>query len=298
MPRAWTPIALAALTGACTVPPATPSSAATPKPRTPPRDEAADAPTPPAADGASACDWASGKTTVTVTVDGTPRRFVRWVGPEAGAKAPVLLGWHGFGSRPEWMLRALKPDTHWRDAIVIAPYGEGRSFEQFGDAVEPGWQVSKGELDDRDLKLFDAIMGQLQDTGCGDLDRVYTTGFSNGGFFSNVLACHRADEIAAAAPTGGGGPFVKGCGDVPAVLITHGRQDNVVPYASAEQTWSTWLGHAGCTTAAGPQGDACTRAEGCRTAAPIELCAFTGRHEWPAGHEARLAEFLRAQARG
>ncbi len=243
------------------------------------------------------CPWEPGQTTVTVTVGDTPRRLIRWVGPEAGADAPVVFGWHGFGSRPEWILRGLEVDEQWRDAIVIAPYGEGRTFEQFGDAVQPGWQVAKGELDDRDLKLFDVIVQQLRDTGCGDLDRVYTTGFSNGGFFSNVLACHRADAIAAAAPTGGGGPFQPGCGRPPAVLITHGRADDVVAFSMAEHTWSTWLLEAGCPSAPGPEGASCVRASGCKDDALVEFCAFDGRHEWPAGHAAKIAAFLRGHTR-
>jgi polyhydroxybutyrate depolymerase len=245
----------------------------------------------------SACTIAPGERTETIAVAGTERVVERWVGPDATADAPVVLAWHGFGSDPSIMMSRLDLDVHWRDAIVLAPHGLPRTFDQFGETARPGWQVHLGELEDRDLALFDALIERLRDEGCGDLSRVYTTGFSNGGFFSNVLACHRAEAIAAAAPVGGGGPFVTGCGPAPAVLLMHGRHDRVVAFAQATESFSTWTAHARCGPAQPPPDGACTRAPDCRDDAEITLCAFAGDHVWPPDHAARVAEFLRRHAR-
>jgi polyhydroxybutyrate depolymerase len=237
------------------------------------------------------CSLAPGQVRTSLEVHGVAREYVRVVGEQVKAPAPVLLVWHGFGSNPEQMLAGVRPEL-WSDAILVAPLGLGRTFEQFGDRERPGFQVHAGELGDRDLKLFDAMLEELRATGCIDESRVYTTGFSNGGFFSNVLACHRGDRIAAAAPVGGGGPFVQGCGPPVPVLVTHGRTDEVVPFGSGEQTWAFWRRHDGCTDAAALPSEGCVDAEGCAAGSQVSACVFDGGHVWPPEQPTRVREFL------
>lgn len=237
------------------------------------------------------CSLAPGQVRERLDVHGVAREYVRVVGDRVKAPAPVLLVWHGFGSNPEQMLAGVQPEL-WSDAILVAPAGLGRTFEQFGNKERPGFQVHAGELGDRDLKLFDAILEELGATACIDESRVYTTGFSNGGFFSNVLACHRGDRIAAAAPVGGGGPFVPGCGPPVPVLVTHGRRDEVVPFGTGEQSWTFWHRHDGCTGAAALPAAGCVDADGCAAGTQVSACVFDGGHVWPAEQPARVREFL------
>jgi poly(3-hydroxybutyrate) depolymerase len=186
----------------------------------------------------------------------------------------------------------------WEDAIVVAPQGEPRTFEQFGDRARPGWQVMKGELGDRDLAFFDAMVADLESRGCLDRDRVYSTGFSNGGFFTNVLGCNRGDVLAAIAPAGGGGPFERECkqGALP-VLVTHGREDQVVEYAMGEGSFQYWTAHNGCSADARAPANACADAPGCPEGAAVRMCSLAIGHEWPADQAARTTEFLRAFTR-
>ncbi|MEX1365365.1 MAG: hypothetical protein AB1Z98_19720, partial [Nannocystaceae bacterium] len=158
------------------------------------------------------CSLPAGESARAITIGDTPREYLLHVGSELSDPPAVVFAWHGFGSRAELSRAALEGPQRWSDAIVVAPRGLPRTFEQFGDTARAGWQIASGELEDRDLALFDGIVAELSGLGCLDPARVYTTGFSNGGFFSNVLACHRGEVIAAAAPVGGGGPFVLPCG--------------------------------------------------------------------------------------
>ena len=101
-------------------------------------DPAEAAPPAKAAPGAATCPLERGQDTLTLKVDGTTRKAMVRQGTKAGPKAPLLFLWHGFGSSPENMLPAVSAGTYWDDAIVVAPYGLGRTFEKFGTKARPG----------------------------------------------------------------------------------------------------------------------------------------------------------------
>jgi hypothetical protein len=58
-----------------------------------------------------------------------------------------------------------------------------------------------------DVAFVDALLDTLSETYCLDLDRLYATGFSNGGMFAWQAATSLAHRFAAVAP-GGGQPFI------------------------------------------------------------------------------------------
>lgn len=175
----------------------------------------------------------------------------------------------------------------------MVPEGLPRSFPGLGASRHRGWQLKSGEFEDRDLRLFDAILETLKAEGCVDEKRVYSTGFSNGGMFSNLIGCRRADVVAAIAPVGGGGPGERSCGGPVSVLITHGTADPVVPYRSGRASFQRWRALNGCEGEPAAAPTSCVEAPGCR--ARTRLCSFSGEHEWPGGVSRRIAEFLQAQ---
>lgn len=256
-------------------------------------DSGADSPTPRPAPKRQ-CALPVGKSEHELKVGDATRRYTTWVGESVTQPPAVVFAWHGFGGDGAWAASILDPGRLWKDAIVVGAQGLGRTFDQFGDTPRPGWQVTKGEHDDRDLEFFDALYEELRLAGCLDDTRVYTTGFSNGGFFSHVLACHRGDLITAAAPGGGGGPFQAGCKRQVPMYIQHGRRDHTVPYAMAEASWGFWGRHNGCTPDAPVPADGCALAPGCPDEAPVQLCSFDIDHALPEGEADRIAEFLRA----
>ena len=77
-----------------------------------------------------------------------------------------------------------------------------------GVADEPGgpnsWQLFHSEGDTRDdLAFAGALIDELVANWCADPTRVYSTGMSNGGFFTAHLICEMADRIAAAVSVAG-----------------------------------------------------------------------------------------------
>lgn len=214
------------------------------------------------------------------------------VGTTLAQPPPVLFMWHGYGGNATRSMEVVEPDRYWQDSVVVAPTGLLRSF---GRSSRPGWQIYAGEMDDRDLAFFDAMLADLSQAGCVDDARVYTTGFSNGGFFSNLLACKRGEALAAAAPVSGGGPFKGTCGAKVPMMITHGTLDQRVSYEAGQRSYQYWRDHNACSRAREPPRRGCFRAT-CAEA-PVQLCAWTGGHWWSRVQSARIADFLRQFAR-
>jgi polyhydroxybutyrate depolymerase len=211
------------------------------------------------------------------------------VGPEG--RAPLVFAWHGFGGSADRFEGVIRPDRDWPEAIVVTPRGNSRRFSRFGPVSRPGWQTAEGELRDRDLAFFDAMLAELSSTGCVDPARVYSTGFSNGAFFSNLLGCVRGDLLAGIAPVAGGGPLGAQCKGPMPVLLTHGESDRVVPYASSESSLEHWAKQNSCSLRA-PERDRCVALSDC-TAAPAEFCSHAAGHVWPSGTTTRVVDFFR-----
>ena len=244
----------------------------------------------PAPPSTGACATLAGEHTI--QVGDTARAYIVEVGPEVRdhTPAPLLFIWHGFGGFGRSIVSLIEADQ-WPQAIRIAPKGLPRTFPQFGDTARLGWQVRAGELDDRDLRFFDALIAKLGTSDCIDPARVFTTGFSNGGFFSNVLACHRPEVVKAAAPIGGGGPFTDTCKAAIPILIHHGTEDRVVPYKMAQDSYQFWRRHNGCPAAADAPPTGCASGAGC--GADTRLCSAPVGHRLPPGTQTRIADFFR-----
>jgi polyhydroxybutyrate depolymerase len=131
--------------------------------------------------------------------------------------------------------------------------------------------------------------------GCIDPKRIYSTGFSNGGFFSNLLGCQRAGVVAAIAPVSGGGPQERSCGGPVAVMITHGRADDVVPYREGERSFQSWRAVNACESPGDATAGSCVGAREC--VRDTRFCSYGGGHRWPHGAAQRIAQFFQAHRR-
>src|SRR5262249_35161356 len=121
----------------------------------------------------------------------------------------------------------------WPEATFVYP--QGLLWQRFDGAVGAGWQQYPGQFNDRDLRFVDLLLKELSAAYRVDPRRVYATGFSNGGAFTNVLLVSRANQFAAFAPVAGGfQPSLAWTATPRPVLITHGKHDSSVRLALAE----------------------------------------------------------------
>jgi len=137
-------------------------------------------------------------------VDGIEREAIVFApdsSPITGG-SPLVFAFHGHGGTMRPIARRWKYQDSWPEAIVVYPQGLPTRGLRDPEGKLPGWQRLPGEDGDRDLKFFDTMLADLRKKYTVDDNRIYVTGFSNGGAFTYLLWDQRADTFAAVAPCG------------------------------------------------------------------------------------------------
>jgi polyhydroxybutyrate depolymerase len=247
-------------------------------------------------------------TTRSVQVDGQGRSFLIHLPPTYdGTKAtPVVLHFPAYTALP--VLEAGYTDMNTTadraGFVVVYPSGrvEGTQETPYfnagaccGDATRPR----------DDIAFVRAMLADLGKNLCVDADRIYATGFSNGGMMSYRLACELSDQIAAFAPVSGAS-LLEPCMPKrpPPLLVFHGTGDPSVPWGgglanpivaklpqpvsvpAVPQTIESWRARNRCSPARRTtyaRGDVrCEAATACAGDGVVELCTIEGGgHTWP-----------------
>lgn len=147
--------------------------------------------------------------------------------------------------------------------------------------------------DNRDIAYAEAVVAEIVAALPVDKTRVFAAGYSSGGFFSNVLACHRPDLLRAIASNAGGAPFnqpetfangfPKCPGQKPvATLALHGGKDSTVGLDSGRYDAEYWAYVNGCSdtemeTTAYKE---CTMYRGCPAGKNVGFCSIDALDHW------------------
>ena len=249
---------------------------------------------------------ASGDVTMTLTSGGLLRVAYVHVPPayDPSRGSMLVMNFHGFSNDAleQRVISRMDKSSDTHGYIAVYPEGIGTSWNA-GDCCGDAWT---GGVDD--VAFVKAMIAQLESDYCVDPRRVYSAGYSNGGFLSYRLACEMADTIAAISPVAGEmGIDPATCHPsrpVP-VLDFHGTSDPIVPYTggtpliavslsgslnfrSTDETVGIWREKNGCL---GPgkviyaMGDAtCTLYDTCSLQGDVVHCKIDGGgHTWPGG---------------
>ena len=155
-----------------------------------------------------------------------PAIYTRTTGP-----VPLLLNLHGYSSnnQQQEFYGDFRPLADTANFLVVHPNGvfdasNNRNWNTFGPR---GTGVD-------DVAFLSALIDTLALRYRIDLNRVYSTGMSNGGFMSYELACQLGNRIAAIASVTGSmtASRLAGCtsGRPVPVMEIHGTADGTVPY--------------------------------------------------------------------
>jgi polyhydroxybutyrate depolymerase len=175
-----------------------------------------------------------------------PRLYV------ATTRVPLVFDFHGFGSNAieQMVYGNFKPLADRNDFLIVAPDGQGAN-RHFNLSGEKGLQ--------NDVAMVLALLDHIEATLCVDAARVYSTGMSDGGAMTSVLACVASNRFAAFGPVA-----VQlsppSCGTHPVAMVAfHGTADAVVPYnggkvnccggavvASTPKAMAGWAAHDHC----------------------------------------------------
>jgi polyhydroxybutyrate depolymerase len=149
---------------------------------------------------------------------------------------PVIFCFHGHGGNMNASARSFNFQSLWPEALVVYPQGLLTKTTVDPEGKKPGWQRQPGELDDRDVKFFDAMLATLQQKYPVDNRRIYACGMSNGAMFTYLLWCMRGKTLAAVAPCAGHlWPNTHPATARPALII-QGEKDPLVKYADTLKT--------------------------------------------------------------
>lgn len=196
----------------------------------------ADEPEPTVDEAASCATNEPGATSFTIDAGGA-QHAVRIFAPSSydGSPLPLVMNWHGLGSEGPQQAQFTDYESlaETEGFLVAHPTG----VPARGDARN-SWELAQFDDPDRDdIAMAEAIIDRLIADYCADATRVYSTGMSNGGFFTSRLVCDLSDRIAAAVSVAGL-THHDGCDPERAVpfMAYHGTADAVVPFAGGTST--------------------------------------------------------------
>ena len=252
---------------------------------------------------------------VSITSSGVRRTFQTLI-PEACRKqrCPLVLAFHGSGGTGKGLAKI----SH----LIEANDKRGWALI-FPDGVSKKWNDGRpGHNEDvQDVPFVDALIAWAKKEFQLDPDRIFATGFSNGGLFSFRLACERSEVFRAVAPVGAvmGLDLSRRCTPKKPVSLLSivGTEDGLMPVEggsitgpfgfkdhgqvlSSEETMRFWSKVLSCEPPAkkeipgAPGSDTHTTDEQaqCRGGKRLaRLLVHGGGHTWPGG-EQYLGKFL------
>ena len=249
-------------------------------------------------------------------IDGRLRTFRTYIpGSSTPGPMPIVFVLHGLGASG-------------LDIEIGSGFDEVAAKQRFmvvypdADAATRGeWAIGcerctgADTLGINDIGFLDSLLAMYVRDGVADPKRAYVTGFSLGSYFTNVIACQRADVYAAAITVAGqmtdrmaavcpvASPIpmlVVGSKDDPAMPWNGGVYPKLTIY-SADSTARFWATRNRCafpaTSGASVRGAASQSYGSCANDAEVRLWAFDGiGHRWPNATE-EMAAFLFAHHR-
>lgn len=232
---------------------------------------------------------------------GVERAYILYVPAsyQSDNAAPLVLNFHGYTSNnlEQMFYGDFRPIADTAGFLVVHPMG---TTDALGN---PHWNVGWGLSTVDDVGFTNALIDSLSAGYTIDQERIYSTGMSNGGFFSYKLACELSHRISAIASVTGSmnvGQTATCNPDHPMpVMEIHGTADDVVAYsgniifASVPSVVDFWVNKNSCNTTAvfssiddTDQADACTAehyvyTDGQHGTTVEHYKIIGGAHTWP-----------------
>jgi len=176
---------------------------------------------------------ATAQTTIDATMqhDGLSRSYRLYIPAAYNASQPVPLVFnlHGYTSNnvQQEFYGDFRPIADTANFIIVHPNG---TLDNGGQRFWNAFGTSTVD----DLGFLSALIDVIQEEYAIDLDRVYSTGMSNGGFMSYQLACQLGHRITAVASVTGSmmQALFNACNAThpTPIMQIHGTADPTVPY--------------------------------------------------------------------
>jgi len=182
---------------------------------------------------------------------GRPRSYVVYVPPSYDPAKPtsLVIALHGRPDTGMGMAYLLDMNSVAEKNGFIVVYPDGVDQEWNYVKGFTGWEYSNQD----DVKFLTYLAGDLSQDFNIDPARWYVTGFSNGGFMTQRMACDAADQFAAFGEVGGtllpgGIDLCENSAPVP-ILLMHGTADQNVAWEGLQYENGTVISYPAYDTA-------------------------------------------------
>ena len=151
------------------------------------------------------CDELGEGTNEGFLVDTEPRAFFLDLPAdvETGGPWPVVFNYHGLGDTAENMRNLLSSDVDNTVLPFILVTPEDTNFA-LGGLMNIDWDVATVTADNREARMFDAVLECLESRWGVDDAHVHAVGFSMGGFLVDALGTVRGERLASVVTYSGG----------------------------------------------------------------------------------------------
>ncbi len=233
--------------------------------------------------------------TIPITAGGMQRRYILNVpsGYDNTRPYKLIIAWHQLDGNDKQMYANdyyhLLPLSDGQ-AIFVAPNGQSNGAPCSGNGNGEsgcGWPNQNNS----DIALADAVVTELTDNFCIDLDRIFATGWSYGASMSYKTGCERG----LGGTKGGVDGYIRGIAIYSGAQLSgqctpstpvayygsHGTQDTVLNYSGGitlAQNFALANGCSWSTPAQASGNHVCTDMMGCTDGHPVEFCSFVGPH--------------------
>lgn len=229
--------------------------------------------------------------------DGVERQYILHVPAsyDPATPVPLVVNFHGgcMDAASQQAAMDMRPQADDSNFILVYPEGlgeQGANCQIWNSG--PYQDPTQNKTSTDDLGFSEALVQHLSSSYSIDQDRVYATGFSNGGFMAYALACYKSDIFAAVAPiaammqdeelnTNGASPNPCSPTHPTPLIHLHGDADAQVNVAFGETAVEYWRTHnqttdTSTTTVTDSSGTTIERHSSTGGTAPVEYYRIVG----------------------
>ena len=191
----------------------------------------------------------------TLLHDGIERRYGMYVpeGYDGSESLPLIVNYHGGCMDALSQMEAMNMRDVADEHRLVLVYPEGTNEEGTDDCLiwnsGPYFDSASNKTTTDDLGFTRAMIAEIVADYAIDPDRIFATGFSNGGFMTHAVGCYQSDIFAAIAPIAGmmteeqtdpeSSYPCQPSHPMPVVLF-HGTADFAVPIDLGEEAVAFW----------------------------------------------------------
>lgn len=231
---------------------------------------------------------AGGQSNQQIVIGATTRTYILTlpINYDPNTPLPLVFGWHGGGGSGVTLLD---------QGIVAASQDHIIAVHPNGLPVQSGatgWSLSPTGID---VALFDALLANLESSLCVDTSRVFSYGYSFGGFMTNLLGCVRGDVLRAIAPFHGALPgTLPACTGTVSAMLSNAMDDATVAIADGVAAREAWRISNSCSPTSAPVSPTpCVEYSGCQGQERVLWCLeLSGGHPPPPDLATRAWSFL------